>query len=106
MFVVKCGLEEKHVLLQTDQTGSGPRPSSISMGKGLASVPGLKRLGREVYGSLPPNHEVMDEWLYTCTPLRAVTASAGTLRPCSHVSHFLGRARSCIVFAVGKTQVY
>jgi hypothetical protein len=27
-------------------------------------------------------------------------------RPGSHVSHFLGRARSGIVFAVGKTQVY
>jgi hypothetical protein len=29
-----------------------------------------------------------------------------TFRPGSHVSHFLGRARSGIVFAVGKTQVY
>jgi hypothetical protein len=28
------------------------------------------------------------------------------LRPGSHVSHFLGRARSGIVFAAGKTQVY
>lgn len=79
MFVVKCGLEEKHFLLQSDQTASGPQPSSSSMGKGLASVSGLKRPGREVYNSLSPNHEVMNEWHYTCTPLRAVMASTGTL---------------------------
>jgi len=40
---------------------------------------GLKRPGLEVYHSLPFNHEVMDEWLYSCTPLRAVMTSAGTL---------------------------
>lgn len=49
------------------------------MVKGLASVPGLKGLGLEFYHSLPPNHEVVDEWLYTGTALHAVMASAGTL---------------------------
>lgn len=72
MFVVKGGL-------QSDQTESGPRPSSSSIGKVLASVPVLKRPEREVYHSLPPNQEVVDEWLYTCTVLHAVMASAGTL---------------------------
>jgi len=79
ILVVKGGLEEKYFLLQSNQTGSGPRPSSSSIGKGLASFPGFKRPGREVYNSLPPHHEVMDEWLYTCTALHAVMASAGTL---------------------------
>jgi hypothetical protein len=32
--------------------------------------------------------------------------ATGVVRPGSHVSHFLGRARNGIVFAVGKTQVY
>jgi hypothetical protein len=33
-------------------------------------------------------------------------AAVNSVSPSSHVSHFLGRARSGIVFAVGKTQVY
>lgn len=45
----------------------------------MASVPGLKRPGSEVYHSHPPSHEVKDEWLYTYTALRAVMESAGTL---------------------------
>ena len=79
IFVVLGWLEEKYFLLESDQTGAGPPPSSSSVGKRLASVPGLKRPGREVYHSRPPYHEVMDEWLYKCTALHVVMASAGTL---------------------------
>jgi hypothetical protein len=37
---------------------------------------------------------------------RLICTNDVSLRPGSHVSHFIGRARSGIVFAVGKTQVY
>jgi hypothetical protein len=46
--------------------------------------------------------EVILFWVY----VKWVTVKFLGIRPGSHVSHFLGRGRSGIVFAVGKTQVY